>query len=150
MDIHLWLDCLFIKPMFPWRIDHLLVETRFETIFWNFYLFNDKNFIYKNQKKIITKSKPKRIMKNTKRKVSYDKSIAKSYSNEVCSYRNLEFFKNFNWWVPFHLQLGKGSCWEANKWRLTGRSSYLCTNTPSDQISWSKKKRLPSNWIKDF
>ena len=87
--------------MFPWRIDHLLVETRFETIFWNFYLFNDKNFIYKNQKKIITKSKPKRIMKNTKRKVSYDKSVAKSYRNEICSYKNLEVFKTFTGGFPF-------------------------------------------------
>ena len=33
-------------------------------------------------------------MKNNQGKLSYDKSVANSY-------RNLEFFKNFLWWVPF-------------------------------------------------
>ena len=29
-------------------------------------------------------------------------------------YRNSKFSKTYLWWVPFPLQLGKGSCWEAN------------------------------------
>ena len=32
-------------------------------------------------------------MKNTEENVLYDKSVAKSYRNEICSYINLEFFK---------------------------------------------------------
>ena len=27
----------------------------------------------------------------------------------------IQNFSKFYWWVPFPLQLGKGSCWEANK-----------------------------------
>ena len=72
-------------------------------------------------------------MKNTKEKVLYDKSVAKSYRNEICSYKNSEFFKILLVGSP--LQLGKGSCWEANTLSST-EAEYRGVVNATTQCLW--------------